>query len=85
MPPGATLLEASHPTAQPQHSKETTPAPDSQAQTKAPVAGANVSSTTFQDTRSLMEAFTLLSRYGDEFMDENPLVGEPGSFILSKS
>ena len=81
MPPGPKLLETSQPMAQ---SKETTPAPDTQSQTKAPLAGGNVSDTAFQDTRSLMEAFTLLSRYGDEFMDENPLIGEPGSFILSK-
>ncbi|KAL1965249.1 hypothetical protein VTN77DRAFT_6003 [Rasamsonia byssochlamydoides] len=84
MPPGPKLLDTAQPTAQPQPSKEGTPAPDGPAPTKAPLAGANVSSTTFQDTRSLMEAFNLLSRYGDEFMDENPLVGEPGSFILSK-
>ena len=37
-----------------------------------------------QDTRTLAESFSLLSRYGDEFMDEHPLVGEPGSFILSR-
>ncbi|GMF76067.1 unnamed protein product [Aspergillus oryzae] len=38
-----------------------------------------------QDTRTFAESFSLLARYGEEFMDENPLVGEPGSFILSKS
>jgi mediator of RNA polymerase II transcription subunit 6 len=40
---------------------------------------------TIQDTRNLAEAFSLFSRYGDEFMDDSPLVGEPGSFILSKT
>jgi mediator of RNA polymerase II transcription subunit 6 len=42
------------------------------------------SSTAIQDARNLAEAFNLLSRYGDEFMDDHPLVGEPGSFIISK-
>lgn len=33
----------------------------------------------------LAESYTLALRYGNEYMDENPIVGEPGSFILSKS
>jgi mediator of RNA polymerase II transcription subunit 6 len=35
--------------------------------------------------KTLAESFTLLSRYGDEYMDESPLMGEPGSFILSRT
>ena len=27
----------------------------------------------------------LLARYGDVYMDENPLVGEPGAFIFTKN
>jgi len=42
------------------------------------------SSAAIQDARNLAEAFNLLSRYGDEFMDDHPLIGEPGSFIISK-
>lgn len=38
-----------------------------------------------QDTRTLAESFNLFMQYGDEFMDENPLVGEPGSFIMSRT
>lgn len=55
--------------------------------TKNSLVGAHTSSagSALQDTKTLAESFALLSRYGDEFMDENPLVGEPGSFILSKS
>ena len=34
---------------------------------------------------SLAESFALVSKYGDEYMDETALVGEPGSFILSRS
>ncbi|OAX80443.1 hypothetical protein ACJ72_05224 [Emergomyces africanus] len=43
------------------------------------------SSTTMRDSRSLVEAFNLLARYGDEFMDDAPLLGEPGSFIIGKT
>ncbi|EQL34587.1 hypothetical protein BDFG_03548 [Blastomyces dermatitidis ATCC 26199] len=43
------------------------------------------SSTTTQDSRSLVEAFNLLSRCGDEYMDDAPLLGEPGSFIIGKT
>ena len=48
-------------------------------------AGASGAGSNVQDTRTLAESFNLLSRYGEEFMDENPLVGEPGSFILSRA
>jgi hypothetical protein len=55
--------------------------PDSQSTKSLGVSN----SSNFQDTRNLAETFSLLARYGDEFMDENPLVGEPGSFILSRA
>ncbi|RAL07764.1 mediator complex subunit MED6 [Aspergillus homomorphus CBS 101889] len=71
--------------AQAQQSKESTPMPD--ASTKTPLVGSQAAQTgsVYQDTRTLAESFSLLTRYGDEFMDENPLVGEPGSFIMSKA
>ncbi|MFT7763773.1 UNVERIFIED_CONTAM: hypothetical protein ODW78_21555, partial [Salmonella enterica subsp. enterica serovar Enteritidis] len=56
----------------------------SQATSKSSLGGSTASSN-YQDTRSLAESFSLLTRYGDEFMDESPLVGEPGSFILSRT
>jgi mediator of RNA polymerase II transcription subunit 6 len=59
--------------------------PESQATVKASLSTGNVKDTSYQDTRNLMEALNLLSRYGDEYMDETPLTGEPGSFILSKA
>ncbi|OJJ38499.1 hypothetical protein ASPWEDRAFT_36143 [Aspergillus wentii DTO 134E9] len=72
-----------------QQSKESTPMPDADSQTKnqAPLVGsqANNTGSVLQDTRTLAESFGLLTRYGEEYMDDNPLVGEPGSFILSKS
>lgn len=53
--------------------------------TKAPLTSKLTSATAFQETRLLAESFNLSLRYGNEYMDENPLTGEPGSFILSKS
>lgn len=45
----------------------------------------NSSGAAVHDMRSLAESFRLVARYGDEFMDESPLMGEPGSFILSRA
>ncbi|KAJ6151099.1 hypothetical protein N7470_007693 [Penicillium chermesinum] len=75
-----------------QQSKESTPMPDAappstaetQTSSKAGL-GVSTSSSNYKDIRSLAESFNLFTRYGDEFMDENPLVGEPGSFILSRT
>jgi mediator of RNA polymerase II transcription subunit 6 len=92
MPP---MTRATEPGSQvPQQSKENTPMPDvpppstadTQASTKTGLGISNTSTnTSFQDTQSLGEAFNLFTQYGDEFMDENPLVGEPGSFIMSRA
>jgi mediator of RNA polymerase II transcription subunit 6 len=38
-----------------------------------------------KDELSLEESFSMSLRYGNEYMDENPLVGEPGAFILSST
>lgn len=89
MPPAARTTDSGQATLQ--QSKENTPMPDAapaataEAQTsnKAGI-GISASSSSYQDTRNLAEAFKLFTSYGDEFMDENPLVGEPGSFIMSR-
>lgn len=68
--------------------KEDTPMPEAEAQQAKGPSGASQAGSTgamVQDARTLAESFSLLSRYGDEYMDETPLVGEPGSFILSRS
>lgn len=91
LPPGVRSKEGAG-TSQASQSKEATPMPDasfqttesSQATGKSSLGGSTTSSN-YQDTRSLAESFSLLTRYGDEFMDESPLVGEPGSFILSRT
>ena len=44
-----------------------------------------VSAADYQAARTMAESFALSLRYSNEYMNENPLVGEPGAFILSKS
>ncbi|KAJ5180307.1 hypothetical protein N7492_003517 [Penicillium capsulatum] len=87
MPPVARTAEPGQQA--PQQSKENTPMPDAgpTSSTETSKAGLGISTTNsnYQDTRSLAESFNLFTRYGDEFMDENPLVGEPGSFIMSRA
>ena len=39
----------------------------------------------YQDLRMFVESWDLAIRYGNDFIDDNPLVGEPGSFKFSKS
>lgn len=93
MPPVARTADSSQGSIS-QQSKENTPMPDIPSQTQSSTEtqttsktglGISGSSSSYQDTRSLADAFNLFTRYGDEFMDENPLQGEPGSFILSRN
>jgi mediator of RNA polymerase II transcription subunit 6 len=89
LPPTARTTEPGQQASQ--QSKENTPMPDAtqssagetQSTGKAGL-GVTTTSSTFKDTRNLAEAFHLFTKYGDEFMDEQPLTGEPGSFILSR-
>ncbi|KAK2861301.1 Mediator of RNA polymerase II transcription subunit 6 [Arthroderma sp. PD_2] len=67
-----------------QAGKETTPVPGTQSTTTS-APPSKLGSAATQDMRNLSDALNLLSRYGDEYMDEMPLVGEPGSFIISKN
>lgn len=63
--------------------------PDTQASqksTKPPLASSSkISSANLLGASLLAESFSLSLRYNSEYMDENPLLGEPGSFILQKS
>ena len=38
-----------------------------------------------KDERALLESLVIGQRYRDEFMDENPLVGEPGNLVFSST
>ena len=71
-----------------QASKETTPMPGTQDMSFSAKPLLSSKLTSDPDDQSfplLLEAYSLSVRYGKEYMDDNPLVGEPGSFILSKS
>jgi len=51
-----------------------------------PDAGNNNGSSAAMDPRDSMlleQSFRLMQAHGDEFMDENPLRGEPGSFVFT--
>jgi mediator of RNA polymerase II transcription subunit 6 len=70
-----------------QNSKETTPMPSSQpdGSQKGTKNLPDAQAPDFQDTRTLLEAINMSLRYGKEYMNEMPLVGEPGNFRLSKT
>ena len=63
------------------------PRPDTQdtTSTKSSLAPKMIGESNYQDVRLLAESWDLSFRYGNDYMDENPIVGEPGSFKLSKS
>ncbi|KAI9371686.1 mediator of RNA polymerase II transcription subunit 6 [Aspergillus egyptiacus] len=85
LPPAPKSSEAGQSGVQTQTSKENTPMPDADTTKAQSFTGAQgTASSTVNDLKTLAESFTLLSRYGDEYMDECPLMGEPGSFILSR-
>ena len=58
---------------------------DTTASTKASSNVKPTPNTDYQGLQMLSESYMLSLRYGNEYMDENPIVGEPGSFKLSKS
>lgn len=65
-----------------QSSRAATPLPDSQTLQKAATAA---HSNSYLDDRLLDESFNLSMRYGDEYMDENPITGQPGAFNLTST
>lgn len=75
-----------------QTSKESTPMPGGGTPlpaTQETATSGKASKTTLdrrlQGLQMLDFSYTLFQKYGNEYMDENPLVGEPGAFKLSKS
>lgn len=63
-----------------QSSKEATPVPEALSSKKVPVS-ANTS--TYLDNKLLEETLSISLKYGNEYMDENPITGQPGEFHLS--
>jgi mediator of RNA polymerase II transcription subunit 6 len=69
-----------------QTSRANSPAPDAASQTHSlSQAGATKATSQPNDDRAIWDSFNLSMQYGSEYMDENPLVGEPGSFVLSST
>lgn len=46
---------------------------------------ANEGGAAYEDSRLLGESLGLTLRYRDEYMDENPIQGEPGAFVFKES
>lgn len=67
-------------------SRAGSPIPDTASQTSLqPAAGAKESQTQGNDDRAIANSFSLAVRWGNEYMDENPLIGEPGALKLSST
>ncbi len=65
-----------------QASKEATPLPEPLQSKKSPTS---TNSSTFFSSRLLEETLNITLKYGDEYMDENPITGQPGEFHLSST
>ncbi len=76
---------STHPT---QSSKDSTPPPgtqDTAASSKAPLPTTRSAPSAEQTAlQTLSESLNLCLTYGSEYMDSSPLVGEPGSFRVTK-
>jgi mediator of RNA polymerase II transcription subunit 6 len=69
-----------------QTSRANSPVPDTASQTVSlPQAGGAKVISQANDDRAILDSFNLSMQYGSEYMDENPLAGEPGSFVLSST
>jgi mediator of RNA polymerase II transcription subunit 6 len=79
-PPSSTRLKGSE-TQPGQASKEATPLPDALNNSKKAPQASNSSS--YIGSRLLEETLNISLKYGEEYMDENPITGQPGDFHLS--
>ena len=87
-PPTAKPLAAAINARPDQVGKDDTPIPGS----PAPSVNRSKSSLTlkantgsdYQQQKLLYDTYEMCEKYGDEYMDENPLVGEPGNFRINK-
>jgi len=61
-------------------SKENTPLPDSVTTSRKAIPTSN---NTYLSNRLLEESLNITLKYGEEYMDENPITGHPGDFHLS--
>lgn len=82
MPPPSNRLKATESQLS-QGSKEATPLPDALANSKKAPSSVNINASNYLDVRLLEESLNITLKYGDEYMDENPITGQPGDFHLS--
>jgi len=71
-----------------QSAREATPSVAGVSQSDIPkttAATLSQASTQPEDVQTLYESFNQFVRFRNEYMDENPLVGEPGAFTFSAS
>ena len=88
-PPVAKPLAAAINSQPGQASKEGTPMPGTPTPSvngdKAPLIPKAAVGSEYKDLQTLAESYHLSLEYGNEYMDENPLVGEPGAFRINKT
>lgn len=87
LPPAPKTLASTMSTQMSQTSKESTPIPSTQDSipTRTPLTTKSLANLDFQSPQLIQASLELSLRYGQEYMDDNPLVGEPGSFIITKT
>ncbi|OWP01907.1 mediator of RNA polymerase II transcription subunit [Marssonina coronariae] len=68
-----------------QASKENTPLPDSLRDSKKPVVSPATNGSSHLDNKILEDTINITLKYGDEYMDEIPITGQPGEFHLSST
>ncbi|KAL8709023.1 MAG: hypothetical protein Q9225_007519 [Loekoesia sp. 1 TL-2023] len=85
LPPAPKSLNLATSTQLSQTSKESTPMPGTQDSTLTKASSKALLDHDMQSAQLLQNSLNLSLRYGHEYMDDNPLVGEPGSFIITKT
>ncbi len=82
LPPPSNRLKATE-SQLTQGSKESTPLPDTLSNLRKAPSSTNIDVSNYLDVRLLEESLNITLKYGDEYMDENPITGQPGDFHLS--
>ncbi|KAL8898862.1 MAG: hypothetical protein Q9207_006482 [Kuettlingeria erythrocarpa] len=85
LPPAPKTAASAQSTQMSQTSKESTPMPGTQDSTLTRKSSKPSMSEDHQSAQLLQSSLNLSLLYGNEYMDDNPLVGEPGSFIITKT
>jgi len=70
-----------------QASKEPTPLPDSLQPSRSALTTSNRNTdiSTYLSGKLFEESLIITQRYGDEYMDENPITGQPGEFHFTST